>query len=440
MRAEAVDLSYGFHWQANVIPISTFMSELTLPGVSKRPAKAGKRGFGFKVKLCVGGVFALLAIGVLWTEMSKGSKVDDKSVIAQSAAPQAVPIAKAGRETLSKTISLYGEFRPYQEILLHAKVSGYVQSIRVDIGDHVQGGEPLAKLEIPELNDDLNRASAILAKTQEEVKRSEADYRDAHLAYQRLQEVAKSHPTMVAQQELDASKDKDAEMEGALGSARENVHESQAELGRIQTMVAYATISAPFSGTITKRFADVGALIQAGTSSDTQAMPLVELAEDSLLRLDFPVPESAVSEIHVGVPVEVTVDALHATFPGKISRYSGKVDVSTRKMETEVEVPNLDGRLTPGMYATVRLTLEESKNALTVPLQAVTLGKKPTVVVLNKDHRLEERDVTLGLQTPDKVEIRSGLADSESVLVGNRTGIQFGQKATGKLVDIPTFD
>jgi RND family efflux transporter MFP subunit len=131
---------------------------------------------------------------------------------------------------------------------------------------------------------------------------------------------------------------------------------------------------------------------------------------------------------------------LHETFPAKITRYSGKIDVATRKMEAEVEVTNLDGRLTPGMYATVRLVLEQSKNALTVPLQAVALGQKPTVVVLNGSHRLEQRDVTLGLQTPDKVEIRSGLADNELVLVGNRAGIQFGQKATGKLIDIPTFD
>jgi RND family efflux transporter MFP subunit len=375
-----------------------------------------------------------------WAQVSKGSKIDNKLVVPESLAAKTVPIAKAGRETLTKDISLYGEFRPYQEILVHAKVSGYVQSIRVDIGDHVQAGEALAKLEIPELDDDLNRATAVLAKSEEEVKRAQANYRDAHLAYQRLLEVAKSHPTMVAEQELDVAKDKDAELEGALGSARENVHQSEAELGRIQATVDYATISAPFSGIVTKRFADTGSLIQAGTASDTQAMPLVELAEDSLLRLDFPVPESAVPEIHAGVPVEVTVDALHETFPAKITRYSGKIDVATRKMEAEVEVTNLDGRLTPGMYATVRLVLEQSKNALTVPLQAVALGQKPTVVVLNGNHRLEQRDVTLGLQTPDKVEIRSGLVDNELVLVGNRAGIQFGQKATGKLIDIPTFD
>jgi RND family efflux transporter MFP subunit len=439
MPTAAVALWCNFRWHPKIVAIFTCMTELMLPGVSREPAQSRKRGFGFKAALCLG-VLAIVTIVGLWAEISKGSKVDPKPVIPEGAGPPTVAIAKASRENLTKDISLYGEFRPYQEIAVHAKVSGYVQSIRVDIGDHVQAGEPLAKLEIPELNDDLNRASAVLAKNQEEVKRAEANYRDAHLACQRLLEVAKSHPTMVAQQELDAAKDKDAEMEGTLGSAREKVHQSEAELGRIQTMVNYATIAAPFSGIITKRFADTGALIQAGTASDTQAMPLVELAEDNLLRLDFPVPESVVPEIHVGDPVEVTVDALHETFHGKISRYSGRVDVSTRKMETEVEVPNPDGRLTPGMYANVRLVLEQSKNALTVPLQAVTLGQQPTVVVLNDNHRLEQRDVTLGLQTPDKIEIRSGLADNELVLVGNRAGIRFGQKAAGKLIDLPRFD
>jgi multidrug resistance efflux pump len=90
--------------------------------------------------------------------------------------------------------------------LAHPKVSGYVQSIRVDIGDHLHADEPLAKLEVPELNDDVNRASAALAKSREDVKRAEADYRDAHLAYQRLLKVAKAHPILAAQQDLDAER------------------------------------------------------------------------------------------------------------------------------------------------------------------------------------------------------------------------------------------
>jgi RND family efflux transporter MFP subunit len=416
------------------------MTKTLSPAVSKVPAKSGKRRIGLKAALFLGGALAMIAIAVWWIQLSKGSKSNNQSVIAEKADPQTVSVAKASRADLIKDISLYAEFRPYQEILLHAKVSGYVQDIRVDIGDHVQAGEPLATLEVPELNDDVNRASAALAKSREEVKRAEADYQDAHLAYGRLLEVAKAHPTLVAQQDLDAARDKDAAMEGTLGSSRENVQVLQAELGRMQTMVNYATITAPFSGIITKRLADTGSLIQAGTASNTQAMPLVELAEDSLLRLDFPVPESAVPQIHVGVPVQVTVDALNEAFPGKISRYSGRIDVSTRKMETEVEVPNPDGRLTPGMYATVRVILEQSKHALTVPLQAIDLSPKPTVVVLDGDQRLQQREVTVGLQTANKVEIRSGLADNELVLVGNRAGIQFGQKATGKLIEVPAFD
>jgi RND family efflux transporter MFP subunit len=416
------------------------MNEVITGTVDNATAQAPKKRFGFKAALCVGVVLIFVAVGILWAESSKGGKADNKVVSGEGTAPKTVPVVKVGRGDLTKQISLYAEFRPYQEIIVHAKVSGYVQSIRVDIGDHVHTGEPLAKLEVPELNDDVNRASAALAKSREDLIRAQAEYRDAHLAYQRLLEVAKARPTLVAEQDLDAAKDKDGEMEGALGSARENVQVLQAEFGRMQTIADYATITAPFDGIITKRFADTGALIQAGTASDSQSMPLVELAQDSLLRLDFPVPESAVPAIHVGVPVEVTVDALNETFPGKITRYSGRVDVSTRKMTTEVEVPNPDGRITPGMYATVRLLLEQSKNALTVPLQAVSLGQKPTVVVLNGDQHLEQRDVTLGLQTANRVEIRSGLAKNELVVVGNRSGIQFGQKATGKLIDIPTFD
>ena len=413
------------------------MSESTVPAASKDVEKPGKRRLVPKAALCLAG---MILIVVFWAWIPKGSTADNRSEVKSGAAEQNVPVAKATRENLKEDISLYAEFRPYQEIMVHAKVSGYVRSILVDIGDHVQAGESLAILEIPELREDLNRASAALAKSQEEVKHAEAEYRDAHLANNRLLEVARFHPSLVAQQELDVSQDKDAAMAGTLGSARQKVQECQADLDRMHTMLDYATITAPFSGIITNRFADTGALIQAGTASNTQAMPLVELAEDNRLRLDFPVPESAVPKIHVGAPVVVSVDALHETFPEKISRYSGRVDVATRKMQAEVEVPNYDLKLTPGMYATVRLVLQQSRNALTVPLEAVALGQNPTVVVLNREHQLEKRNVTVGLQTANKIEIRSGLVDNELVLVGNRTGIQFGQKAAGKLVDIQAMD
>ena len=120
-------------------------------------------------------------------------------------------------------------------------------------------------------------------------------------------------------------------------------------------MYQYAVITAPFAGVVTKRYANTGSLIQAGTASQTQAMPVVRLSENGLLRLALPVPESAVPLVHLGEPVDVHVSALHRTFPGRVARFADKVDESTRTMKTEVDVPNPTLVLVPGMYAEVDL-------------------------------------------------------------------------------------
>src|SRR5438309_112058 len=118
-------------------------------------------------------------------------------------------------------------------------------------------------------------------------------------------------------------------------------------------MYEYARVTAPFAGVITKRYADTGSMIQAGTASQTQAMPLVRLSENELLRLILPVPESVVPRIRIGEAVEVDVTALHRTFTGKVARFANKLQTSTRTMETEVDVPNPSMVLVPGMYAEV---------------------------------------------------------------------------------------
>jgi RND family efflux transporter MFP subunit len=193
----------------------------------------------------------------------------------------------------------------------------------------------------------------------------------------------------------------------------------------------------PFDGIITRRYVDLGALIQAGTASGAQSMPLVDLAQQNLLRLVFPVPESAAPLIRDGAPVEISVSAVNEKFRGTITRFSGKVDRSTRTMHTEVDVPNPDNRYKPGMYAYVRLILQEKKDALAVPVQALVAGDKPAVFVVNKDGAVEQRAVETGLQTPDKVEIRKGLTAGELVITGNRNGVRAGQKVTAKLTEAP---
>ncbi len=350
-----------------------------------------------------------------------------------------VAVAKVTREDLRQTLTIAAEFRPYQQVALHAKIAGFLQSISVDVGDHVREGQALAQLDVPELKDDLEKASASLRASEQEVIRAEANYNDAHLSCRRLQDVAKEHPKLVAEQELDTVQTKDATTAGTLAVAKQRVGECTAELSKVRSMIAYTTIAAPFDGVITRRYADPGALIQAGTSSSAQA-PLVDIAEDKRLRLVFPVPESAVSLIKVGAAMRVTVESINATMEAKVSRYAGKVDRATRTMSTEAEIDNSDGRLTPGMYANVALNLRESKDAITVPVQAIAVGAKPKAFVVNAAGTVEERTVTLGLETPSKDEVTSGLEPGDMVIVGSRSGIQPGQRVTPKLIQLATAE
>lgn len=386
------------------------------------------------------GLAAIVAGLVAWGAIALIGKRAGGHKTGDLEAARTVPVIKAERADLSQYLTLSAEFHPYQEVSVHAKVAGYVQTIKVDIGDHVKAGQSLADLEIPELRDDLKKASAELLESREEVKRAEANYEESHLAYQRLLDVAKEHPKLVAQQDLDTAGAKDAAMQGALGAAQQRVDECEANKGKFRAMLDYASITAPFDGVITKRYADTGALVQAGTSSSTQAMPLVEIAQDDVLRLVFPVPESAVPLVHDGLPVKITMDSMHQKFAGTISRTAGKVERSTRTMEAEVDVPNPDGKFTPGMYATVKLPVEQRKNAVAVPLQALSRGENQTLFVLNKNGQLENRKVSVGLQTSTEAEITSGLQAGELVLVGSRMGLHPGQKATGKVMEAQAME
>jgi RND family efflux transporter MFP subunit len=356
---------------------------------------------------------------------------------ANAAESKVVPVVRAVRENLQTDVTLQAEFIPYQDIMVHAKVSGYVSMIKVDIGDRVKQGDLLATLEIPELQDNINKAKARLSATEQEIDEARANYTNLHLIYQRLADVAKAHPNLVAQQDLDTAKSKEV---AALGAAQQHRDEAQAELGRLNTLAAYENITAPFDGIITKRFADLGSLIQTGTSSDTQSLPLVQLAQYSLMRLRFPVPEAQTPLIEDGRKVEVTVPALDRTFIGTIIRYAWLINRSTRTMTTEVDVENPQGVIKAGMYAYVKLPLRVANQALAVPLQALSNGDNSTVLVLAKDGRLEERKVKVGIRTAEKAEIVSGLVKGDPVVVGNRAGLDAGEKVKPKFVDLPKVD
>ena len=373
-----------------------------------------------------------------------------------------VAVAKAVISNLSQNLVLTAEFRPYQEIDVMAKVAGYIKQINVDVGDRVKQGDLLATLEIPEMADDLRRANATLershaevARAQDELQRAESAHEIAHLSYQRLTGVAQTRPGLVAQQEIDDAHGKDlvaeaqiAAAKSALAAANEQVGVSKAEMQRVQTLIDYTRVTAPFTGVITRRYADTGSMIQAGTASQSQAMPVVRLSENSLLRLILPVPESAVPTVHIGQLVDVQVPTLHRNFPGQVKRFADKVSMATRTMDTEVDVPNPSLVLIPGMYAEVNLTLDLHHGVLAIPVLAVDLDPETSsgndsstpatgkVMVVTPNNRVEIRKVELGLETANRVEVRSGLNEGDMVVLSGRSGLQPGQEVRPKVTTL----
>ncbi len=366
-----------------------------------------------------------------------------------------VAVAKVGRDDLSQSLRIAAEFRPFQEIEVHAKVAGYVKHIDVDVGDRVKKGQTLAVLEVPELQDELNQVAASVRGSEQEmdraqhnVKRAQADYKVAHLTYTRLAGVMTTRPELIAQQDVDDAQGKDeaaeAQVEAAksgLAAAQEHLQGATANRERVREMLNYTRITAPFDGVVTWRYADTGAMVAAGTSSEKQALPVVRLSQNGLLRLDIPVPETNVPAVRLGKKVSVDVQALNRTFEGTVARFRDKVDDATRTMMTEVDVPNPKLELVPGMYAYVSFPVVEKKNALVVPIQAVSReGHKAVTYRIGADNRIEVAPIILGIETRDRLEILSGLSDGDQVVVGNTSQLREGQIVAPRAVEVSEIE
>ncbi len=364
-----------------------------------------------------------------------------------------VGVVPAATRMMAQHLTLSSELVPFQEIDVYAKEAGYIKKLNVDYGDHVKAGGLMAVLEIPELEAQLMQDNASItaqgdevAREEQEVKRAEAQHTPYHAQYERLSTVAKSKPGLVAQQEVDDAQGKDLAAEsqleavkGALQTAKSQLAMAKAKLVHDQALFNYANITAPFEGVVTQRYANLGALMQAGTTS-TQATPLVRLSEEDKFRLVIPVPESYVKYIHIGDSIDVRVPSLNRSLKGKVTRFSVDVSGSTRTMHTEVDVPNPNYTLVPGLYAEALLTLNQSGNVLVVPLQAIDRqGEKAAVYVVDGG-KVAERKIVLGIETPNYAEVTSGLEKGEQVIVSDRSTLKPGQAVKADQVKALTYE
>lgn len=370
--------------------------------------------------------------------------------------PIAAAVSVVQRGNISHVLSLAGQFQPYQVIDLHAKVSGYVRHIYVDIGDRVHAGQTLAVLEVPELNaqyrgsqSEQQRSKEQIRIAQHEISRAEASHLALQTNYDRLLQASKTQPGLIAEQELDDARAKadssQAQVDTArstLSAAQQQSDVAQADMERVGALQSYTTISAPLNGVVIWRYADTGALIQAGTASDSQSLPLVKLSQSDLLRLRLPVPEDAIGYIHEGDTVQIRVDALHRSLTGRIVRFTRNVSLDTRTMQTEIDVPNKDLSLFPGMYANTYVRLAHKENVLTVPLLAIQRDDsgKTSLLVLDSQNRVHRRTVVLGLQGSLLAEVRSGVQQNDRVVLGNAARYRDGEPVTPRLEPQPAND
>ena len=354
-----------------------------------------------------------------------------------------VPVGRAVGMDMHNDVTLTAELEPYYEVDVMAKEAGYIRHMLVDIGDHVKTGQLICVLEIPELQDDLQRAKADVQTASAEQSRAEQDRKRAvaaeaiaHLSYTRILDVSKKEPGLVPLQEVDVAHSRDLEAEAQVASAEQSI---QASISRLQAarsaldhetaLFAYTRIVSPLNGVITQRYASDGAMIQAGTSSSTQAMPVVHVAQDDVLRLMLPVPEAYVGTIHNGEPVTVSVPALKRSWTGKLTRFSDRVQASTRTMTAEVDIRNTDRGLIPGMYAQVQLTLADVPNAVAVPSSAIEgEGSAAKVYVVDAAGIVHVRNVRIGIQSPQFVQTLSGIQPGEAVSLGNHSALQDGER------------
>jgi membrane fusion protein (multidrug efflux system) len=348
--------------------------------------------------------FAKLSAAALCLTLACGCDKPSTVEPSKSAAPPVpveVAVIQVRRGSITRSITLPANVRARQQVTLYAKVAGYLKTIRVDRGDRVKDGDLIAEVEAPELLADQTKFAA-------EVDIAKTDF-------QRLSEARRKAPDLVVPLTVDTAKSK---LEMAAANFKRN-----------ETLLAYTKIIAPFSGVITKRWVDNGALIPAATgSSSPQSAAVVTLMDFSIVKIETAVPEPETPLILNGLAAEIKVEELAGkTFTGTVTRFAHALDEATKTMATEIEIPNPEGTLRPGMFATVKLGVERKAGALLVPSEALVVEKGKTSVFTVLEGKVKKLPVKVGFQDGKFAELLDGLAAGATVILPGKLALIDGQ-------------
>jgi RND family efflux transporter MFP subunit len=345
----------------------------------------------------IGGVAVVLVAGLALGVLPRLRAQTKLAAESQQVSHQTVSVTNVSRLAASVQLALPGDVRALEETRIYARADGYLLKWNTDIGAKVASGQVLAEIDTPELDQELNQSRAALAQ-------AKANLTLARSSAERWQGLLKDRA--VSQQEVD-------EKTGALAAREADVQAAQANVARLEKHSSFKTVRAPFAGTITRRYVDTGALIRASSGS-----PLFELAQTETLRVQVNVPQAYLRDIAVGSPVKVAVAEYPGrTFDGKVLRVSGAFDTATRTMLTEIEVPNREGELFPGIHVDVQLSLAQANPPLIVPATAVIVRSDGLQVAeVDNANAIRLQKVQVGRDLGKTVEVVAGLADGARIV------------------------
>jgi RND family efflux transporter MFP subunit len=393
-----------------------------------RSDKGGERNNNPRVVIVtLIGMVVLGAIGLaprLWRERQLRASVH----VAETTAPL-VTVAFPVRAPSTADLVLPGSIQAAQETAIYARVDGYLKRRLVNIGDHVQSGQILAEIDTPELDQQLSQAKAALAQSLSALEQARAalQHSDTQLEYNRtnLERWRKMKDRdLVAQQDFDDRqvlvKSGQADVDAAranVAAAEANVTANKANVERLMNLQSFQKVRAPFSGVITVRNVDNGALISAGSGANN--LPLLRMAQTDSLRIFVNVPQTFVVSLTPGLAAEVDVREFpRRSFSAQIAGVAGALDPASRTLLTEVRMRNEENLLRPGMYAEVKFHLKLSDPPLIIPASALIMRSgPPRVATVGADNKVRFQVVQLGRDYGTRVEVIDGLTEKERLLV-----------------------
>jgi membrane fusion protein, multidrug efflux system len=377
------------------------------------------------------GIFAIvLAAGFYFVHQikSRDEAALETNTALRAEQPPPVEVINVELAPATQTLTLPGEARGWYSSTIYARVSGYVAKWIADIGDRVKKDQVLATIDTPELDAQLEAAQAQLKASEAEVTVREADVDFAKTTYERWQGSPKG---VVSDQEREDKKARYAAASAQLNAARARVTLDQANIDRLAFLTSFKQVTAPYDGVITERRVDIGDLVTAGSTSNTTS--LYGIAQSEKIRVFVNVPQSASAEIRDGALAQVTIsEHSNRVFEGKVARNSRSIDRRARTMRVEVDLPNDDLGLLPGMYVQVSFHLKPT-NFVHVPASALLFrAGGPQVALIGSNETVKFQDVTIARDNGNFVEIASGLSAGDKVALNISSQIADGDRVTVK--------